>query len=69
MSSLMFIGIVGPSIHKWSPQSYVKSWLASVRRDATSTDGQARKPKASNADKPDTAIKSAWRRFNYMLWN
>jgi len=35
MSSLMFIGIVGPPIHKWNPQSYVESWLASGRRDAT----------------------------------
>ena len=37
LSSLMFISITGPPLALWEPLPYVKSWLASNRRDATCT--------------------------------
>jgi len=35
LSSLMLISLSGPPLRLWKPLSYVKSWLASDRRDAT----------------------------------
>jgi hypothetical protein len=35
MASLMFLSIVGPPLHLFTPDMYVKSWLALGRRDAT----------------------------------
>jgi len=35
MSSLMFLSLSGPPLALWKPLSYVKSWLASSRREAT----------------------------------
>ena len=37
LSSLLFISLTGPPVHNFQPLSYVKSWLASNRREATST--------------------------------
>ena len=65
MSSLMFIGIVGPPLNKWNPQPYVKSWLAAGRRDATSTDCPARKPDTRVS--ADIARKSVWKLFNAII--
>ena len=39
MSSLMFVSLTGPPLTLWQPLQYVKSWLASTRRDAICTQG------------------------------
>ena len=35
MSSLMLISITGPPLEKWSPMTYVKTWLAKGHQSAT----------------------------------
>jgi len=39
LSSLMFISLCGPPVRLWLPLTYVKSWLDSNHRDATSSQG------------------------------
>jgi hypothetical protein len=43
IAALMFIGLVGPPLSLWNPLSYVKTWLACGRRDATSVSCATRK--------------------------
>ena len=54
-SSLMFISVTGPPLTLWKPLPYVKSWLASNRRDATCHNCPKREPATF-----DTAKLSLW---------
>ena len=63
MSSLMFIGLVGPALFK--PLSYVKSWMAMAygRRNVESTAGPCRKMKEEKSEKlslPHCHIYTGW---------
>ena len=56
MASLMFLSLVGPPLHLFEPISYVKSWLAKGRRDATALNCASRMP----PEMPDSLHKSIW---------
>jgi hypothetical protein len=44
MASLMFLSLVGPPLHLFKPNLYVKSWLSLGRRDATALNCASRMP-------------------------
>ena len=55
ISSLIFISTVGPPLQQWSPDFYVKSWIAKGRKDANDLFCKARKVK-----KESTGMAHVW---------
>ena len=57
MSSLMFISLSCSPLSLWKPLSFVKSWIASNRRQATSREGPC---KANASSSSDCRLVSLW---------
>jgi len=58
IASCMIIHTSGPPVTLWNPQSYVRSWLANDRRDATSLHGMTRLVKPPT---PHETMYSVWK--------
>lgn len=56
LSSLMFLSLCGPPLRIWHPLPYVKSWIASGKRDANCTQAPSQKPKVDY----DKKLESLW---------
>lgn len=50
LSNLMFIRLVGPSLEKFQPESYVRSWIESGHHSAIDNQSKKRKEKDENPD-------------------
>ena len=50
LSALMFVSLVGPPLHVWNPETYVRSWLAAGRRSAAATDCLSRRAPETTTD-------------------
>jgi len=48
--STLFVSLVGPPLHLWNAEPYVRSWLASGRRNAAAMNCLSRREPEANGD-------------------
>ncbi len=53
VAALLFINCVGPSLTKFEPKKYVRSWLLNGRHSADDTTSRKRKEKCDKTVKSD----------------